>query len=295
MYTSVHASIYTEIHSVKTVEFRKFKDLSGASAMHERVQKILSQWGIASRRQAEQMILEGRVRLNGEVAHLGQKTNPALDEVAVDGRIVKPIARPQLLYLLLNKPGGIVSTCDDPQNRPTVLDLLPEKIRQGQGLHPVGRLDVESTGALLLTNDGDLTYYLTHPRHHVPKTYQVWVKGVTSEQMLQQWQQGVLLDGRQTLPAQVKVIHCARAKTLLEVILNEGRNRQIRRVADQLGHPVLQLHRTAIDSIQLNPPGRPFLPSGAYRLLESFEIQSLKDQIDLTLIRSSAEIQEHSG
>ena len=263
--------------------------------MHERVQKILSQWGIASRRQAEQMILEGRVRLNGEVAHLGQKTNPTLDEVAVDGKIVKPIARPQLLYLLLNKPVGIVSTCDDPQNRPTVLDLLPEKIRQGQGLHPVGRLDIESTGALLLTNDGDLTYYLTHPRHHVPKTYQVWVEGVASEQMLQQWRQGVLLEGQKTLPAQVKVIRRARAKTLLEVILNEGRNRQIRRVADQLGHPVLELHRTAIASIQLSPPGKPFLPSGAYRPLESFEIQLLKDRIDLTPIGSSAEIQEHSG
>ncbi|MCY7323524.1 MAG: rRNA pseudouridine synthase [Phormidesmis sp. CAN_BIN36] len=262
--------------------------------MQERVQKVLSQWGIASRRQAEQMILEGRVRLNGEVAHLGQRTNPALDEVAVDGRIVKPIARPQLLYLLLNKPVGIVSTCDDPQNRLTVLDLLPQKISQGQGLHPVGRLDVESTGALLLTNDGDLTYYLTHPRHHVPKTYQAWVEGVASEQMLRQWRQGVLLEGRKTLPAQVKVIQRARAKTLLEVILNEGRNRQIRRVANQLGYPVLQLHRTAIDSIQINPPDQPALPSGAYRPLESFEVQCLKDRIDLTPIRSSAEIQEHS-
>ena len=258
------------------------------------MQKVLSQWGIASRRQAEQMILEGRVRLNGEVAHLGQRTNPALDEVAVDGRIVKPIARPQLLYLLLNKPVGTVSTCDDPQNRPTVLDLLPQKISQGQGLHPVGRLDVESTGALLLTNDGDLTYYLTHPRHHVPKTYQVWVEGVASEQMLRQWRQGVLLEGRKTLPAQIKVLDRARAKTLLEVILNEGRNRQIRRVADQLGCPVLQLHRTAIDSIQINPPDKPALPSGAYRPLESFEVQCLKDRLDLTPIGSSAEIQEHS-
>lgn len=263
--------------------------------MQERVQKILSQWGIASRRQAEQMILDGRVRLNGEVARLGQKTNPALDAVEVDGRLVKPIARPQLLYLLLNKPVGTVSTCDDPQNRPTVLDLLPKKISQGQGLHLVGRLDVESTGALLLTNDGDLTYYLTHPRHHVSKTYQVWVEGVTSEQTLIQWRQGILLEGRKTLPAQIKVLQHDRAKTLLEVILNEGRNRQIRRVAAQLGHPVLQLHRTAIGSIQLSPPGKPSLPNGAYRPLESFEIQCLKDRIDLTLIGSSAEIQEHSG
>ncbi len=262
--------------------------------MHERVQKILSQWGIASRRQAEQMILEGRVRLNGEVAHLGQKTNPALDELEVDGRIVKPIARPQWLYLLLNKPAGIISSCDDPQNRSTVLDLLPQKIRYGQGLHPVGRLDVESTGALLLTNDGELTYYLTHPRHHVPKTYQVWVEGVPLEQTLNQWRQGVWLEGRKTSPAQVKIIHRAEAKALLEVILKEGRNRQIRRVANQLGHPVLQLHRTAIDSIRLDSPSKPALQSGDYRPLESFEIRGLKDQIDLINIKSPAEIQEHS-
>ena len=292
---NVHINVCAEGHSAEAAEFRKVEDLADACVMQERVQKILSQWGIASRRQAEQMILEGRVRLNGEVAHLGQKTNPALDEVAVDGRIVKPIARPQFHYLLLNKPVGTVSTCSDPQNRSTVLDLLPQKIRQGQGLHPVGRLDVESTGALLLTNDGDLTYYLTHPRHHVSKTYQVWVEGIASEQMLRQWRQGVVLEGQKTLPAQVEVIHRAKTKTLLEVVLNEGRNRQIRRVADQLKHPVLQLHRTAIDSIQLNPPGRPFLPSGAYRPLESFEIQCLKDRIDLTLIGSPAEIQEHSG
>ncbi len=262
--------------------------------MHERVQKVLSQWGIASRRQAEQMILAGRVRLNGEVAQLGQKTNPAFDELQVDGRIVKPIARPQLLYVLLNKPAGIVSTCDDPQNRSTVLDLLPQKIRHGQGLHPVGRLDVESTGALLLTNDGDLTYYLTHPRHHIPKTYRVWVEGVPLEPTLRQWRQGVWLEGQKTLPAHVEVIDRAETKTLLEVVLREGRNRQIRRVAHQLGHPVLQLHRTAIDSIQLNTPGKPALLSGSYRPLENFETRSLKDSIELMNVKSPAEIQEHA-
>ncbi len=262
--------------------------------MHERVQKIISQWGIASRRQAEQMILEGRIRLNGEIVQLGQKTNPALDVLEVDGKIVKPLARPAFLYLLLNKPAGIVSTCDDPQNRTTVLDLLPPEIRHGQGLHPVGRLDVESTGALLLTNDGDLTYYLTHPRHHIPKTYRVWVEGVPLEQTLQQWRQGVWLEGQKTLPAHVKVIHRTEAKTLLEIILKEGRNRQIRRVADQLGHPVLQLHRTAIDSIQLSSPGKPALPSGSYRPLESFEIRSLKDPVNLINVKSPAEIQEQS-
>jgi 16S rRNA U516 pseudouridylate synthase RsuA-like enzyme len=169
--------------------------------MPERVQKLLSQWGIASRRQAEQMILAGRVRLNGELVQLGQKVQPEIDRVEVDGRVIEPVTRPDRLYLLLNKPAGVVSTCDDPQRRTTVLDLLPPAFQQGQGLHPVGRLDVESTGALLLTNDGELTFQLTHPRYHVPKTYQVWVEGRVTPAELQRWRQGILLDGRKTLPA----------------------------------------------------------------------------------------------
>ncbi len=145
--------------------------------MDERVQKLLSQWGIASRRHAEQLILEGRVRLNGAVAQLGQKANPDLDQIEVDGVAIKPANRPQFIYFLLNKPAGVVSTCTDPRHRKTVLDLLPTNLRTGSGIHPVGRLDAASTGALLLTNDGDLTFVLTHPRHQISKTYQVWVDG----------------------------------------------------------------------------------------------------------------------
>ncbi|MGV0024670.1 pseudouridine synthase [Phormidesmis priestleyi] len=266
--------------------------------MPERVQKILSQWGIASRRQAEQLIVEGRVRLNGQVAHLGDKVSLGVDHVEVDGKLVQSIAaptgeipRPKSLYFLLNKPAGIVSTCADPQGRSTVIDLLPKALQQGQGLHPVGRLDVESTGAILLTNDGELTYYLTHPRHIIPKTYQVLVAGSPSSAVLRQWRQGVMLEDRNTLPAQVKVLHRSDAQTLLEVILVEGRNRQIRKVAEQLGHSVLRLHRTAIGDIQL---GRPPVLSGKYRPLESFEISLLKDQFDLTSIRLPAEIKEQS-
>ncbi|HEY9658706.1 MAG TPA: pseudouridine synthase, partial [Allocoleopsis sp.] len=145
--------------------------------MTERLQKILSQWGIASRRQAEQMILAGRVRLNGEVVQLGQQADPDRDRIEVDGKLIQAVERPARVYFLLHKPLGVVSTCDDPQGRPTVLDLLPAVLQHHSGIHPVGRLDVNSTGALLLTNDGDLTFCLTHPRHAIPKTYHVWVEG----------------------------------------------------------------------------------------------------------------------
>ncbi|MBF2027545.1 MAG: rRNA pseudouridine synthase [Oscillatoriales cyanobacterium C42_A2020_001] len=250
--------------------------------MSERLQKVLSQLGVASRRHAEQMIQAGRVLVNDQVAHLGQKIYPENDRITVDGEVVNPSTRPAPIYLLMNKPAGVVCTCDDPHGRRTVLDLLQEDLRQGQGIHPIGRLDVDSTGALLLTNDGNLTFYLTHPRHHISKTYRVWVEGTPSEKMLAQWRRGVLLDDRPTLPADVSVVRRQPTKTLLEIVLREGRNRQIRRVAEQLGHPVLQLHRIAIGSIQLHPPDQPGLPSGAYRVLSSFEICFLNSQIDLT-------------
>lgn len=249
--------------------------------MPERVQKILSQWGVASRRQAEQMILQGRVRLNGNVAQLGQKADPDCDRVEIDGVVIQPADRPAPIYLLLNKPVGVLSTCDDPWNRPTVLDLLPPDLRDGAGLHPVGRLDEDSTGALLLTNDGSLTFYLTHPRHHIPKTYEVVVEGVLSAETLQHWRQGVLLSGRKTLPAEVEVLRQVNGNTRLRIVLREGRNRQIRRVAEQLGHPVIQLHRTEIGPIQLNPPGEHPLSSGKVRPLKDSEIRFLNAQIDL--------------
>lgn len=260
--------------------------------MPERVQKILSQWGIASRRQAEQMILDGRVRLNGVVAELGQKADPACDRVEVDGQVIQATERPQLIYLLLNKPAGIISTCDDPHDRRTVLELLPKSLRQGQGLHPIGRLDVESTGAILLTNDGELTHYLTHPRHHIPKTYEVWVNGEVSRSVLQHWREGVMLDHRKTLPASVDVLRRTLSSTLLRIILREGRNRQIRRVAEQLGHPVLQLHRSAIGDIQLHSSGKSALAAGQYRPLEDFEIRELKQGMNPSLEKLPAQTKE---
>jgi pseudouridine synthase len=246
--------------------------------MSERIQKILSQWGVASRRQAETLILNGRVRLNGEIATLGQKADPMHDRLMVDDQVIQPLDRPDLVYLLLNKPLGVLSTCDDPQGRTTVLDLLPHAV-QTQGIYPVGRLDADSTGALLLTNDGDLTFNLTHPRHHVPKTYQVWVKGQPTDEVLHQWRKGILLEGQKTLPAKVMVIKQMSAKTLLEVVLVEGRNRQIRRVADMLGHPVLKLHRVAIGALRLTSVGATSLSPGTYRSLSRVEIDDLKHRV----------------
>ena len=250
--------------------------------MDERVQKILSRWGVAARRQVEQLIQQGRVEVDGTVAYLGQKVDPTTVQISIDGAVVNPVECPQRIYLLMNKPRNVISTCDDPQGRRTVLDLLP-LIYQGQGIHPVGRLDAESTGALLLTNDGDLTFYLTHPRHHIPKTYQVWVEGYPSQDALKQWQQGVLLEGQRTLPADISILKShSDDRTLLEIVLKEGRNRQIRRIAEQLGHPVQRLHRTAIGSIRLQSATQPQLRSVCYRPLTNFEIGFLKSQIDLT-------------
>ncbi len=240
--------------------------------MLDRLQKILSRHGIASRREAEQMILAGRVSINGQIVReLGTKADLEGDRIQVDGKLLATNA-PEFVYLLLNKPTGIVCTCDDPQGRKTVLDILPAKY---QHVYPVGRLDYNSSGALILTNDGDFANRMMHPRHHVPKTYEVWVKDIPSPQTIKRWQNGVLLDGKQTLPAVVNILEIDRSqdfspKTRLQIVLKEGRNRQIRRVAEQLGHPVLALHRVAIASILITS-----IKSGEYRLLSDHEIKSL--------------------
>lgn len=272
----------------------------------QRIQKILAQWGLASRREAERAIAAGRVRINGQVARLGQVADPDRDRLEWDGRWVQPDRRPDLIYLLLNKPAGMISACWDDRDRPVVLDCLPPAWREGRGIHPVGRLDWDSTGALILTNDGALTFGLTHPRFHVPKTYEVWVAGWPTAETIDRWRQGVVLDDRSTLPAQVRVlaqtgqgVHGLSQRgdrgprdrsvdrypwgqepaTQLQIILNEGRNRQIRRTADLLGHPVLALHRTAIGPVQLAKRGQLRLGVGQYRDLTDSELNALRRQI----------------
>ena len=240
--------------------------------MLDRLQKILSRHGIASRRSSEQIILAGRVFVNGQpVTELGAKADPECDRIEVDGKLLQTNA-PKFVYLLLNKPIGVVTTCDDPQGRKTVLDILPS---QYQHVYPVGRLDYNSSGALILTNDGDFANYLMHPRHHVPKTYQVWVKDVPCDRTIKHWQDGINLDNKLTLPAVVNILQIERnqyqtPRTQLQIILSEGRNRQIRRVAEQLGHPVLALDRIAIATISLED-----LKVGAWRPLSDQEIKTL--------------------
>lgn len=252
--------------------------------MTERVQKVLSQWGIASRRKAETMILAGRIQINGQIAKLGDKVDLARDILCVDGKEVETKQRPQLLYLLLNKPPGVVSTCVDPQNRSTVIDLLPDNLKQGAGIHPVGRLDFASSGALILTNDGDLTLGLTHPRYHLPKTYLVDLDRPLTKADLKLWSQGIKLDGRKTLPAKIRLVQSRKYNTTIEIVLTEGRNRQIRRVAKQLGYQVLRLHRLAIGSITLNFCDNLELPQGQHRHLEINEVNLLKNSFNLNLL-----------
>ncbi|MEL6495446.1 MAG: pseudouridine synthase [Cyanobacteria bacterium J06623_7] len=258
--------------------------------MAERVQKILSQWGIASRRKAEKMIAAGRIKINGQTAILGDRVDLATDILHVDGQQVRAAQRPQLAYLLLNKPTGVVSTCNDPQKRPTVIDLLPDNLARGRGIHPVGRLDFASSGALILTNDGELTLGLTHPRYHLPKTYLVQLNRAPRQQDLARWRQGIRLDGRKTLPAQVSLTPEDPSKRTLTIVLTEGRNRQIRRVAQQLGYRVETLHRLAIGSISLDLAGDSQLSAGQHRYLTPAEINFLQNSFELRAIAATARL-----
>jgi pseudouridine synthase len=230
----------------------------------DRLQKLIANAGLCSRRQAETWLREGRVAVNGERARLGDRADPASDRIRVDGQpLVLPSAT---LMLLLHKPPGVLSTCRDTHGRPTVLDLLPPDLRRGRGLHPVGRLDADSRGALLLTNDGELTLRLTHPRYGHRKTYRVWVEGWPHHETLESWRAGIPLDGLPSQPVELRRLRHHRGATLLELVLREGRNRQIRRTAEILGHPVLDLRRIAIGPLRLGD-----LPEGSWREVDPRE------------------------
>ncbi|MEB3322444.1 MAG: pseudouridine synthase [Synechococcaceae cyanobacterium] len=231
----------------------------------QRLQKLIAAAGLRSRRRAEELLRAGRVRVNGTVAGLGDRADPGRDRITVDGRPLAPPAGP--LTLLLNKPAGVLSTCRDPRGRPTVLDLLPPELRAGRGIHPVGRLDADSRGALLLSNQGDLTLRLSHPHYGHPRTYRVTVAGRPTAATLGRWRAGVPLDGRPSLPVEVRRIGRRGEGTELELVLREGRNRQIRRTAEILGHPVLDLQRVAIGPLRLGD-----LPEGRWRRLQPHEL-----------------------
>jgi 16S rRNA pseudouridine516 synthase len=234
----------------------------------ERLQKLIAGSGLCSRRHAEALMRQGLVRVNGAPATLGQLADPAVDHIAING--VPLAAPPAPLTVLLNKPAGVLCTCHDPQGRPTVLDLLPERWRRHTGLHPVGRLDADSRGALLLSNDGALTLRLTHPRFGHRKTYRAWVEGHPTPETLRLWRAGVPLDGVACAPVEVRPLRRDGRHTVLEIRMGEGRNRQIRRTAERLGHPVLDLQRLAIGPISL---GR--LEEGRWRRLAMTPLQDL--------------------
>ena len=227
----------------------------------------MSEAGICSRRKAEIFLSEERVTINGVTAQLGDKADPEKDQISIDNYPILVKSKPKLI--LLNKPIGVITTCSDPYRRVTVLELIPSVIRKG--LHPVGRLDINSRGAILLTNNGMLTLELTHPRYSHSKTYQIWVEGVPSEAQIEKWRNGIMLDGKITRKAYIELLKSEESKSLLKVELKEGRNRQIRRVAELLGHRVLDLQRTAIGPISLNG-----LKEGSWRELTKAEWSLLK-------------------
>lgn len=233
--------------------------------MKERVQKILAQAGFGSRRHCETLIESGRVQVNGEKVALGAVADVGRDRIEVDG---KPIFLERHVYIMLNKPRNVLSSTEDEleQGRRTIRDLVDIPGH----LYPVGRLDKNSLGLILLTNDGKLAHRLTHPRYEHPKEYRVKVQGHPDGEKLRQWQEGVMLEGQLTAPAQVRVERRLAESTWLRLVLREGRKRQIRRVAAQLGHPVEALIRTKLGPLSLGD-----LPLGKWRHLTDAEVRAL--------------------
>lgn len=240
-----------------------------------RLQKLIAQAGLASRREAEEWIREGRVRVNGRVAALGERADPERDAVKVDGKRLRSETRPRT-YLLLYKPKGFVTTVSDPEQRDTVLDLLPEGL--ARIVKPVGRLDVQTEGLLLLTDDGDLARDVTHPSRGCAKEYRVKVSGVPAEKDVETLRRGVFLDGRRTRAADVHRVSTTAARgegnAWFRVVLREGRTRQIRRMFEAIGHPVSKLKRVAVGPIRDER-----LPVGAFRKLTPAEVQALRTSL----------------
>ena len=228
----------------------------------DRLQKIISESGLLSRRKADFLIKQGRVTLNGKQAVIGEKADPRYDLILVDGRDL-PKKQTHKVFLL-NKPYGVISSCQDNHGRKTILSFIPPHLRPG--MHPVGRLDFDSRGAILITNHGELTLRLTHPKYSHTKTYLVSVSGRPSQLKLDNWRKGILLDGEMTRSAKIEVLEKFHSNTLLKVILKEGRNRQIRRIANLIGHPVQDLQRISISNIKLNG-----LQEGKWRELKQKE------------------------
>jgi pseudouridine synthase len=237
----------------------------------ERLQKIIAAAGVASRRQAEEIIRAGRVSLNGEtVTELGTKADPAVDTIKVNGKVINTLlAEKEMVYILLNKPKGYLTSVADPENRPLVVDLVPPNLGR---LHPVGRLDFNTEGLLILTNDGAFTNFVTSAKSGVAKVYEAKVKGLPPEPALQRLRKGVILDdGHKTAPAEVTRVKETDKNAWLKITLHEGRNQQIRKMFDFIGHSVVKLRRVAIGPLYDEK-----LPVGAFRFLSPAEIARFK-------------------
>jgi pseudouridine synthase len=233
----------------------------------ERLQKILARAGYGSRRACEDLIRAGRVQVNGKVAVLGEKADPGRDLITVDGERV--LIKEKYVYVLLNKPKGYVSTVNDPQGRPKVTDLVKVP---GVRLFPVGRLDLNTSGLLLLTNDGEFAYLMTHPKHGIWKTYQVLVQGKPTRATIERLRKGVPLPEGRTAPAKVRLLKAFDDQAVLEISIREGKKRQVRRMCQFVGHSVLDLKRTKFAFLTLGD-----LRPGQFRYLTSEEVAKLKE------------------
>jgi 23S rRNA pseudouridine2605 synthase len=235
--------------------------------MEQRLQKLIAAAGVASRRHAEELIVAGRVTVNGEVIkELGTKADPEKDHIKVNGKLINPqLQSREKLYVLLNKPKGYLSSVSDPEGRPLVTELLPPSLGK---LHPVGRLDFNTEGLLLLTNDGDFTNYVTAARNRVEKVYEVKVKGVPTESAVERLRRGITLeDGTRTAPAKIQLLNETKTNAWYEVLLHQGRNQQVRRMFELIGHSVLKLRRTRIGFLRDED-----LKLGYWRLLSPGEV-----------------------
>lgn len=240
--------------------------------MKIRIQKIIADAGIASRREAEKMIEEGRVTVNGVTAKLGDKADPEKDHIKIDGKLLK--AKPnELVYIMLNKPKRVMCTTNDPEGRQTVLDLI-KGIKNR--VWPVGRLDYHSEGLVLLTNDGELSLRLTHPKYKVEKVYEVKVKDLPDEKKIEKLKKGIWLEDGKTAPCEISFIKKTSENSWFRVTLKEGKRRQIRRMFHAIGHDVMKLKRISIGPIKLGK-----LPIGNYRFLTEKEIIILKKSVGL--------------
>ncbi len=235
--------------------------------MAERLQKVMSEFGVASRRKCEDMIADGRVKVNGcLITEPGSKVDKEKDVIQVDGKIIK--CSENKVYILLNKPTGYITSAKDQFGRPTVLDLLRGiSVR----VFPIGRLDYDTEGLILLTNDGDITYMITHPKHNIDKTYRALIRGEAKENDIESFKRGIAIEDYVTSPARMEIVRYSKGNSIVDITIHEGKNRQVRKMCSAIGHEVIRLKRIRIGEIGLGE-----LKTGEWRYLKDSEIEYLK-------------------